>query len=96
MAKTFYAYNLQMLKGYIPYMEKVTDMDNNEIQSVYLGSFSTMDPCGRYHHCISPNGLTPRCMNYWGSLDKAASKLNGRIESGEGDPLDIYFCISGD
>jgi hypothetical protein len=92
MAKTFYAQNIQMIKSMIPYMESTQDMEGNDIQSVYISSFLTLDPCGRYHHAISPNGLTQRCINYWESLDKAAYKLGCWIESGEGDPTDIFLC----
>ncbi len=57
----------------------------------YLGSFMHLDPCGRYHHCLSPNGATTRCEGFWLSLEKAADKLGGCISSGEGDPTDIFF-----
>ena len=64
--------------------------------SVYIGSFLSLDPCGRYHHVLSPNGVTKNCMQFWESLDKVASQLGGWIESGEGDPLDQYFCLPED
>ena len=93
MATTYYAQNLALLKDAMPDMEETPTMEGEDlIYSVYLGSFMFLDPCGRYHHCISPNGLTNRCINYWESLDKAADRLSGWIESGEGDPTDIYFC----
>lgn len=85
-----------ILKSLIPSMELTTDMEGNPIRSIYLGSFMSLDPCGRYHHAISPNGLTQKCLNFWESLDHAADKLNGWIESGEGDPTDIYFCLPAD
>jgi hypothetical protein len=60
--------------------------------SLYLGSYMSLDPCGRYHHAISPNGVTSKCMAYWERLEKAAQVVGGWIEAGEGDPTDIYFC----
>lgn len=31
-------------------------------------------------------------MRYWGNMDKAATKLNMWIESGEGDGYDVFLC----
>lgn len=67
--------------------------DGSTYQSEYLGSFLTLDPCGRYHHCLSPNGITARCERFWQNLDDVAADIGGWVESGEGDPLDIFFCI---
>ena len=61
--------------------------------STYIGSYMSLDPCGRYHHLLSPNGVTKNCKQYWESLDKVAELLGGWIEGGEGDPTDIYFCM---
>lgn len=96
MAQTFYSQNLAMLKHIIDvcHPERYQDDDGQWCNSYYIGSYLTLDPCGRYHHIISPNEVTNRCISYWESLDKAADKLNGWIESGEGDPLDIYFVKS--
>jgi hypothetical protein len=87
MARTFYSQNLAMLKDLLPHMVKV------QYQSAYIGSYMSLDPCGRYHHCLSPNGATSRCEAFWEALEKAADRLGGWIEGGEGDPTDIYFCI---
>lgn len=74
-------------------MESTTDMEGNRIKSTYLGSVMSLDPCGRYHHAISPNGITSRCARFWENLETVASDLGGWTESGEGDPTDIYFCM---
>lgn len=66
----------------------------DETFSVYLGSFMSIDPCGRYHHILSENGITNKCELFWERLDDAASLAGGYIESGEGDPTDIFFCYS--
>jgi len=79
------------LKKYMPNMEKVENMDGEKILSQYLGSYMSMDPCGKYHHCLSPNDVGEECIQYWENLEKAADNLGGWITSGEGDPTDIFF-----
>lgn len=80
------------LKGFIPKMEKVDGMDG-EYLSYFLGSYLSLDPCGRYHHVLSLNGVTKKCENYWQRLEKAADEVGGWISSGEGNALDIFFCM---
>ena len=82
------------LKDEMQHMESTEDYDGNRIKSIYLGSFMSLDPCGRYHHCISPNGITSKCERFWETLESVASELGGWTESGEGDPTDIYFCMA--
>ena len=84
------------LKDETAHMEPAEDMDGNKILSVYLGSFLSLDPCGRYHHAPSPNGVSSKCERFWGSLEAVASDLGGWIESGEGDPLDTFFCMNAE
>lgn len=94
MPATFYAQNLAALKRLQPSNFTTQEQyDGDPYESVYLGTVFALDPCGRYHHAIlSPNGLSSRCAAYWEALDKAADRLGGWIESGEGDPCNIYFC----
>jgi hypothetical protein len=66
------------------------DYDGNVIASVYLGSSLSLDPCGRYHHILSPNGVTQRCIAFWESLERQIEKRGLSLTSGEGDPLDTY------
>lgn len=68
------------------------DDPNNKYQMHYLGSYMSLDPCGKYHHIISPNGVTNRCIRFWENLESVAQELNYWIESGEGDPTDIFLC----
>ena len=83
------------LKSLLPQMEPAYDEFNDtEYASIYLGSYMSLDPCGKYHHIISPNGVTDKCEMFWDNLENAANQLDGWIEGGEGDPTDIYFCIS--
>jgi len=58
----------------------------------YLGSYMSLDPCGKFHHFLSPNGIQKRCMRYWNNMEKAAYKLDMWIEAGEGDGCDVYLC----
>ena len=66
------------------------DGEGNILASFYLGSTLSLDPCGRYHHFLSPNGLTARCERYWENLERAAEELGLSITSGEGDPCDVF------
>ena len=82
------------LKSLLPQMESVyDDFNDTEYLSTYLGSYMSLDPCGRYHHFLSINGATNKCEAFWERLESAANDLDGWIESGEGDPTDIYFCM---
>jgi len=73
---------------------EVTDfeMDEGQYLSNFLGTYMSLDPCGKYHHFLSPNGVTKKCERFWGNLEKSANELNMWIESGEGDPCDIFLC----
>ena len=66
----------KVLKGLIPKMEKVeSTFHADAYKSIFLGSYLSLDPCGKYHHFLSPNGVTKKCENYWQRLEKAADKL---------------------
>lgn len=99
MARTFYAENLSLLrpitKDTMTFVSpEEYDGDGKFVE--YLGSVMALDPCGRYHHCLSPNGVTDRCERYWEALERAADRLGGWIENGEGDPCDVFFCLPAD
>jgi hypothetical protein len=61
------------------------------IASVYLGSYLSLDPCGKYHHFLSPNGITKRCERFWWNMEECADELGAWIESGQGDGLDMFL-----
>jgi hypothetical protein len=65
--------------------------DGENICYDYIGSFMNLDPCGKYHHIHSPNGMTNKCERFWQNLHDVAFELNGWIKGGEGDPTDVYF-----
>ena len=74
--------------------EEVTSSMNEEEKylSIYLGSFLSLDPCGRYHHTLCTNNATAKCFRYWDNLYTSAEELECWIESDEDDPLDIFLC----
>ena len=72
--------------------DEVEDCDDEPYESSYLGSFMFLDPCGRYHHFLSPNGATPECERYWENLNNSADELGMWIQAGEGCSTDIYLC----
>jgi hypothetical protein len=63
---------------------------HREQRSIYLGTATSLDPCGRYHHMLSPNGSTKRCEAYWESLERQLEKRGLSLTSGDGDALDQY------
>jgi len=83
----------QYLKAELPELE---DMGDGKL-STYLGTVQSLDPCGKYHHLLSPNGMEPEdnCERYWSNLESAAESLNAWIENGDGDPCDVYLCMNG-
>jgi hypothetical protein len=66
--------------------------DGEKYLSAYIGSFMSLDPCGRYHHLLSPNGITSACAEFWETLDCIARNLGFWVEFGEGDPTDVFLC----
>ena len=63
---------------------------------VYLGSSLGLDPCGRYHHMLSPNGVTSRCIAFWDSLERQVEARGMWLTCGDGDPLDQFAGMSFD
>lgn len=98
MAATFYAQCLSALRPIAEQPESMTvvtreEYDGDGKRLEFLGTVMALDPCGRYHHCLSPNGVSSRCEAYWEALERAAERLGGWIENGEGDPCDVFFCL---
>jgi len=79
------------LKTYLPQLE---DQGNGRL-SAYLGSVLALDPCGKYHDLLSPNGPLSDCERYWQTLTSVACELGCTIETGENDSCDIYLTCSG-
>ena len=71
--------------------EKVQDDDENEYYSNYLGSYLSLDPCGKFHHFLSPNGVKKSCENFWERFHTCAESLNCWIGGSDGDGLDVLL-----
>lgn len=84
------------LKKLIPKMDITENEEGSMMKSIYLGSYMNLDPCGKYHHCLSTNEVTDECSKYWENLNEVAENLGGYINTGEGDPTDIYFEMPHD
>jgi hypothetical protein len=88
----------QELRGLIKKMQIVRGPTHNDgfgyYKSFYLGSYPDLDPCGRYHHVLSPNEVKKSCINFWNRLERAAEELDCWIESGRYDGLDVFLCKS--
>ena len=68
-----------------------SDPEDNYLMN-YLGSYMSLDPCGKFHHFLSPNGVTKKCARYWENMEKACNELDMWLESGEGDGCDVFLC----
>ena len=73
---------------------EVTDfeMDEGQYLSNFLGTYMSLDPCGKYHHFLSPNGVQKRCVRFWENMEKSANELDMWLQSGESDPCDLFLC----
>lgn len=64
--------------------------ENHVIGRVYLGSALALDPCGRHHHVLAPNGVSNRCERFWESLERQLELRELSLSAGEGDPCDQF------
>ena len=71
--------------------DTVQSDEGDEYQSNFLGSYMSLDPCGRYHNFLSPNGVQKKCERYWENMDTACDKLGMWLSAGEGDLCDIFL-----
>lgn len=91
---------IKALKIIVKNMEKAdenqipTDMeldDNQDLYFAYLGETYSIDPCGKHHCILSPNGITKRCERFWGNLYDQVEKLNCWVKSSEGDYCSLFI-----
>jgi len=66
------------------------DDDGNVLARLYVGSYLALDPCGRYHHILSPNVMTIGCESFWDAVDRWSDELGVSIVAGDGDPTDVF------
>lgn len=57
---------------------------------IYLGTVFALDPCGKYHHLISPNEITPECEAFWEDLEAALAEAGFSLQNGEGSATDVF------
>lgn len=55
-------------------------------ESAFMGTVFALDPCGRYA-CGRDD-----CEAFWLAVETAADECGMWIESGEGDPCDVFLC----
>jgi hypothetical protein len=61
----------------------------------YLGSVMSLTPSGKFYTFWTTNQTSDdvdRDTRWYAALEAVANKYEGWIESGEGDPTDLYFC----
>lgn len=66
------------------------DVDKGtEARGVFIGTVFALDPCGRFHSMFT--GEAPvKCQQFWESLERQLEKRGLSLESGEGDPCDVF------
>jgi hypothetical protein len=98
MAQTYYSQILNWDWKYIVNnAEPGLDYDGNKIKSTYLGSVFNIMPSGKYYMPWSSNVTEAEAQKdsrFLEALEKVASKFGGWIESGEGNPTDMYFVTN--
>lgn len=67
------------------------------MHSIYLGSVLSLSPSGKYYTPFANGNVTDaeakKDEAWYSAMDRAAEKHGGTIESGEGDPCDLYFTL---
>jgi len=67
---------------------------DGHVGSAYLGSVMANAPSGKYYMPWTTNQTADdvdRDSRWYAALDEVAVRFSGWIESGEGDPTDLYF-----
>ncbi len=73
--------------------------DGQIFKSWYLGTYTNLDPCGKYHSFLYENGMSEKCTLFWQEIEESCVALGVTLETGE-DPVDVYivkeeeyFCL---
>lgn len=94
MAQTFRSMAIQIVRTAMTssdYYTGISDGADSPSNVQFIGTVFYLDPCGRYHHFLSPNNMSKRCERFWEALDQAATDCGSWLESGDGDPCDQYI-----
>lgn len=76
------------------YFEEGEFYPDEEVMGRYfIGTVFALDPCGRYHHFISPNGITEECIEFWEDLEEQLDVEGMSLVAGE-DPCDVFAEVS--
>jgi hypothetical protein len=66
----------------------------------FLGSVMVLTPSGKFYTPWACSNVTEdeahEDEDYWEALERIAADHDGWIESGEGDPTDIFFCLDAE
>jgi hypothetical protein len=68
---------------------------SGHVGKVYLGSVMALTPSGKFYTFWTTNQTSrdvDRDTRWYAALEQVATKYEGWIESGEGDPTDLFFC----
>ena len=73
-----------------------TDPYGNRVGCVFLGTVMALLPSGRYSHPLSDHRSEAEAeadMAWLSALDRVAGRHGMGIESGEGDPCNLFACL---
>ena len=68
--------------------------DDGHVGSYYLGTVMALTPSGKFYMPWTTNQTADdveRDQRWFEALEAVASKHGGYVESGDGDPTDLYF-----
>jgi hypothetical protein len=68
----------------------------DDICSIFLGTVMSLTPSGKYYTPWANSNVTPNDIAndalWYEALDAVAESYDGWVESGEGDPCDLFVC----
>lgn len=74
-----------------------TDYEGNTVGREFLGTVFALYPSGKYYTPFANSNVTEaeaaKDERFGAALEEIAQKHGGWIESGEGDPCDIFFAL---
>ena len=76
--------------------DTVEDFDGNKIKSIYLGTCFDLLPSGKYYTPWANSNVSEEEANqdeeWYNEVEERLSAMGMYLESGEGDPCDLYIC----
>lgn len=78
------------------YVEKHGELDEDGVMRCFLGTVFSLTPSGKYYTAFASGNVTDeeiaKDQLWWERMEDEAAGFDTWIESGEGDPCDIYIC----